>query len=113
MQLILTEIQTLIATEEVPCEASEIYWSLPRPLDCKGLTLADAGLLFKGRFGKIRTGDKYLMMNFADSDGELFEFCCLPSINKLNFRNGYYPEPIHEALLEFRTKYRANSQWGF
>lgn len=106
MSLILTEIKRLTAEEEIKCEASEIYWSLPRPLDYTFATLADAILLFQGRFGKIRTGDKYLKMLFVDEDGEQFEFNCLESINKLNFRNSYYPDIIQEALIEYRKNYR-------
>lgn len=106
MRLTLVEHSYQTATSEIRCDASQMFWSLKRPLDYSVIEFSDVHLFFKARFGKVRAGDKYLLLVFADQYGEQLEFKVIPEMHKFMFRMCFYPEFMMDAMLTYRKEKR-------
>jgi hypothetical protein len=104
MNLTLTELKYHTATEDMTCEACQIFWSIPKP-DYTGIDFSDVLLFFRARFGKIRKGERYLELIFVD-DEELFTMNVLDSMHRFLFRMSFYPDVIQDAMIAYRNAKR-------
>lgn len=106
MNLILAEYTYQTATDTFDCEASQLFWSMARPIDYKGIEFSDVLLFYKAKSGKVKQGERYLQLLFVDSEGEQMEFNAIPAMHKFLFRMGFYPDFMQSAIVAFRTAKR-------
>jgi predicted nucleotidyltransferase len=103
MKLTLSELKYHTATEDMTCDACQMFWSIPKP-DYKGIEFSDVLLFFRARYGRIRTGERYLELLFVDDEDELFSMNVLEAMHKFMFRMSFYPEIMLTPMLEYRKQ---------
>lgn len=104
----LLNIQEQTATETLRCDGMGMYFDVCDMLrkDQKEkwwrFDFGDMCSIFKARFGKIISGDTFMMYEFVDTEtGEQLELCCLTGVDLVCRKHEIYPEYILREIKEY------------
>jgi hypothetical protein len=97
-----------IAETEFDCEACQMFWAMreAQTMDYRGIGMKDILLFYKSKSGKVKAGQRYLLLVFVNEWGEPLEFRALETMHRFIFSMGFYPEYMLEPMIAYRRQKR-------